>query len=128
MDTAQLAAALEDGSLPPAQFSHANHVRVGWHYLQQQPLREAAYHFRDVLIAYVRKLGAEDKFHLTLTLAFMHLIHQRMTVADESWEQFAVRNPDLFTDARGLIARHYSPDRLEQGRQAFAEPDISPLP
>jgi len=128
MDAASLAAALEDGTLPPAQFNHCNHVRVGWHYLCQRSLPEAAHQLRDVLQAYVRKLGAEDKFHLTLTLAFMHVIHARMGPADEPWESFAARNPDLFNDARSLIGRHYSAEQLSLGRQAFAEPDRRPLP
>lgn len=128
MDTATLVAALEAGTLPPAEFTHRNHVRAAWHYLRQRPLRDAAYGFRDTLIAYVRKLGAEDKFHLTLTLAFMHVIHERMGKSDESWDDFATRNPELFNGAKGLIARHYSPARLDQGRVHFAEPDLSALP
>lgn len=128
MTEAELAAELERGTLPPAQFNHANHVRVGWHYLQRQSLRDAAYHLRDVLQAYVRKLGAEDKFHLTLTLAFMHLIFERMGSSGESWDSFRARNPDLFNDAHSLIGRHYSAGRLADGRQQFAEPDRRPLP
>lgn len=128
MDTATLVAELEAGTLAPAEFTHSNHVRAAWHVLRQRPLRDAAFHFRDTLIAYVCKLGAQDKFHLTLTLAFMHLIHARMAAADENWEEFAARNPELFSDAKGLIAAHYSPARLAEGRQSFTEPDLAPLP
>ena len=128
MDSAALAAALEAGSLPPAEFSHANHVRLGWHYLQRRSLRDAAYHLRDVLQAYVQKLGAGEKFHLTLTLSFMHLIYERMGPAEESWEDFCARNPDLFSEARSLIGQHYSAERLDAGRASFAESDRLPLP
>jgi len=118
---------LEDGTLPPSGFSHRNHVHVAWHYLQQRPLPQAAGHFAAVLRAYVARIGAADKFHLTLTMAFMHLIQVRR-LPDENWEAFALRNPELFEAARSLIARHYSPEALERGRKEFVEPDLEPLP
>lgn len=126
--TESLAHALEDGSLPPAQFGHASHVRAGWHYLRTRPFADAATHFQEILLAYVRRLNAQEKFHLTLTRALLHLIHARMTVPQESWEDFAVRNADLFGDAKGLINRHYSAEQLGRGRQQWAEPDRLPLP
>jgi hypothetical protein len=125
---AELVRQLEAGTLPAAEFSHRNHVRAGWFYLNQLPLRDAAHKFRDTLLRYVRGLGAEDKFHLTLTLAFMHVIRARMNEPSESWESFAARNPDLFDNARSLIARHYSAARMADGRHQFAEPDLAPLP
>ena len=127
MEERELIAQLEAGTLDPREFSHHSHVRAGRHYLLALPLREAAHRFRDVLQAYVRKLGAEPKFHLTLTLAFMHLIHERMR-AGESWETFAARNPELFAEAKALIARHYSAPALERGRAQFVEPDRLALP
>lgn len=128
MDEQQLLDALRSGTLPPAQFNHRNHVRAAWACLRRRPLREAAHEFRDILLAYVRSAGAEDKFHLTLTLAFMHIIHARIVDGDESWDSFAARNPDLFANARSLIARHYTAARIAGGKQQFAEPDGEPLP
>jgi hypothetical protein len=129
MDSTELLRQLSDGSLPPASFTHANHVRAGWQCLREHDrLAVAAHAFRDLLLAYVRHVGAEEKFHLTLTLAFMHIIHARMGSADEAWEAFAKRNPDLFSDARSLIARHYSATRIDAGKLEFAEPDGVPLP
>jgi hypothetical protein len=120
---------LDDGSLPPAEFSHRNHVRAAWHCLRRgATLRDAAYGFRDVLLRYVRSIGAEDKFHLTLTLAFMHIIHARMGMDGETWDAFAARNPDLFDNAKSLVARHYSAARIAAGKVEFAEPDGEPLP
>ncbi len=127
MELPALIRALEDGTLPPSEFSHRSHVQAGWFYLQHWPLREAAHRFRDSLRAYVRGLGAEEKFHVTLTLAFMHLIHER-TRAGESWDAFAARNPELFDDARALMSRHYTADALARGGLAFVEPDCATLP
>ena len=120
---------LEDGSLAPADFTHLNHVHAAWQCLRQHDaLPRAAHAFSDTLLAYVRRVGAEDKFHLTLTLAFMHIIHARMGADDEIWDVFEARNPDLFSDARSLVGRHYSAARIATGRHQFAEPDGAPLP
>jgi hypothetical protein len=120
---------LGDGSLPASEFSHRNHVRAAWHCLRQgASLRDSAHGFRDLLLHYVRAIGAEDKFHQTLTLAFMHIIHARMGEAGETWDAFAARNPDLFSSAQSLIARHYTAARMAAGRVQFAEPDGEPLP
>lgn len=127
----ELLVALENGTLPASEFNHYNHVRAAWHCLNNLPLREAAHSFREVLLSYVRRLGVEDKFHLTLTFAFMHLIHERMKASGaESWDDFVARNPDLFANARELVSRYYSPGRLatEDARRAFVEPDLAALP
>jgi hypothetical protein len=126
----ELLVALENGTLPPAQFTHYNHVRAAWHCLQQLPLREAAHSFRDVLMSYVRKQGVEDKFHLTLTFAFMHLIHERIKATPGDWEDFVAANADLFSDARRLVSQYYSPGRLlsDNARRQFVEPDLAALP
>jgi len=129
MDESELLRRLADGSLAPGEFTHRNHVRAAWRCLSEGPsLSAAAHRFRDLLLDYVRSVGALDKFHLTLTLAFMHIIHARMGDAGETWDAFAARNPDLLTDARSLIARHYSAARIAAGRAQFAEPDQAPLP
>lgn len=127
MTAAELLAGLEDGSLPPSRFGHREHVHAAWGCLQNAPLRAAAHRFRDLLRSYTQRLGAEQKFHLTMTLAFMHLIHERLR-AGEDWAAFAARNADLFDDARGMIERHYSPAVLAGGRSAFVEPDRAALP
>jgi hypothetical protein len=130
MDGEQLLAGLADGSLPPREFCHRNHVRAAWTCLQRMPLRVAAHRFGELLQRYVTQVGAEDKFHLTLTFAFMHLIHERMKASPADWDGFVATNPDLFADAKSLVARFYSPGRLMtvEARRAFVEPDLAPLP
>ena len=125
-----LLASLRDGSLPPAEFNHTNHLRAAWLILHDHPLPEAAEEFRAVLQAYVRRLGAEDKFHRTLTDALLYLLRDRMTQCPGDWPAFQARNPDLFENAKSLLARHYSPVRLDsaEARMRFVEPDREPLP
>lgn len=131
LDGRQLLAGLADCTLPPAQFSHRNHVRAAWQCLRERPLPEAAEHFAGLLQAYVKHLNAQDKYHHTLTLALMHLIHRRMQLAPTGdWDAFTAANADLFSDAKALIGRHYSAQALgsDAARRGFVEPDLAALP
>lgn len=131
MNDADFLAALEDGSLPLAEFSHRNHLRAGWLYLERQPLPEAAMTCALAIRNYATRHGAPEKFHLTLTLAFMHIIaNLREGHPSTDWESFVAACPDLQRDAQRLIARHYSPPLLEsdRARKTFVPPDREPLP
>lgn len=125
-----LLTALDDGTLPPAEFNHANHIRAAWYCLNTLPLRIAAHAFREVLEHYVTRVGAQDKFHLTLTYAFMHLIRERIKDSSGDWDRFVADNPDLFDNAQALVGRYYSPGRLmsAEARRQFLEPDLAALP
>ena len=118
---------LADGSLPPAQFSHGAHVEVAWELLRQLPLEQAEQRFCTLVTDYVRNLGAEDKFHRTVSMALIRIMAARRHPQGD-WEEFRLLNEDLFRDARGQLARYYSAERLAEGRQRFVEPDLRPLP
>ncbi|MDP3858740.1 MAG: hypothetical protein Q8Q73_13365 [Stagnimonas sp.] len=126
MTGAELIAGLAAGSLPPAHFNHAAHVQVAWELLRQLPPAQAEARFCELILAYVRALGAEPKFHRTLSLALLRLIAARMR-PDEDWPRFQQRCPELFGDARNLLARHYSPQALAAGRDQDLPPDLLPL-
>ncbi|WP_020650549.1 hypothetical protein [Solimonas variicoloris] len=123
---------LADGSLPPAAFDHVRHVEAAWQCLQQAPDRAAAeQRFVALLRGYVAALGAETKYHHTLTIALLRLIEaRRRQMPQADWDTFAAAHPELFGEARSLVARHYSAQRLGSAaaRQDFVEPDLAPLP
>lgn len=124
-------AALEDGSLPAAEFSHRNHLRAAWLYLERHPLPEAAMYCALAIQKYAAGLGVPEKFHLTLTLAFMHIIAElRAQHPAGDWETFLAACPDLQRDAKGIVSRYYSAALLEseRARRTFVPPDLVPLP
>jgi hypothetical protein len=130
LDGRALLAGLADGSLPAGAFSHRNHVRAAWQCLREDPLPQAAQRFTGLLRQFVGQIGAADKYHHTLTVAFMHLIDVRRRAAPGDWDGFERAHPELFRDAQRLIEQHYSPALLKtpEAHSGFIEPDRAPLP
>jgi hypothetical protein len=56
------------------------------------------------------------KYHETMTRAWFELVAQAETLD---------AHPELLD--RSLLARYYSPDRLDAGRNEWLEPDLEPL-
>ncbi len=127
LNAAALIAGLADGSLPPARFGHEAHLMVARELLLQAPAAEAERRFCELLRGYVRGLGAEDKFHLSLSIALLRLIAVRLR-PEEDWPAFRTRCPELFGEVRSLLAVHYSDAGLAAGRHRFVAPDRLPLP
>jgi hypothetical protein len=126
MTDEQLVAAFESTELPGDQFTHVNHVRVAWWYLQQASLPEALLRFSTALRRFAESKGAARKYHETITVAYMLMIAGR--VADHpnwSWDQFAAANPDLFVRTPSPLAAFYTEETLksERARTTFVMPD-----
>ncbi len=140
-DDHNLIRSLEDCTLP--EFHHADHVRVAWILLQQQPLAEVIPRFAASLKRYATHKGSPGLYHETITWAFMSAIGERLRhlggdgetdgkanggeSSRSSWEEFRDGNPDLFQDFRGFLERYYSPERLDSdaARNQFLLPDRS---
>jgi hypothetical protein len=123
--------AFESGTLPRAHFDHRGHLRAAWLYLERHPLPEAAARCAATIRAYAIGQGDHEKFHHTLTLAFMHIVAERRHAHPAAdFDTFLAAAPELLTGARALIARHYSPARLRtpEARHGFVPPDRAPLP
>ena len=70
------------------------------------------------------KAGHAEAFNLTVTLAFLALIGERMASQEApDFEAFAARNPDLLE--KGVLRRWYPAQRLSStlARRTFLLPD-----
>jgi hypothetical protein len=121
-------AAFLEASLAPASFTHHAHLHAAWLLLQRMPLEDAVGAACDALAAIARRHGAPEKFHRTVTEAYVRLIASRGPAA--SWDAFLAANADLAQDGRRLLARYYSDDLLHSSaaRERFLAPDRDPLP
>jgi hypothetical protein len=107
LDDAELVARFEAATLPPADYRHREHLRVGFAMLRGAELAEAAQRFRRALQRYVAAIGAADKYHETLTWAYLVLVQQRMRDGDADSRAFLARHPDLLDHRGGALARYY---------------------
>ena len=121
--TRSLMGRLETGDLEPGSFGHREHLQAAWEVLGDGPFLEAATRYARAIERFARQAGAADKYHLTVTLAYLSLIAERMAAADHaSFDAFLAANPDLEGNA---LAPYYSPERLstEVARRVFLLPD-----
>ncbi len=124
-------AAIAAGALPASAFDHRQHLRLAWLHLQRAPLAEAIERTCADIQCFAQHHGATTKFHRTVTEALLRLMAAR-GAADplQDWPTFERRNTALLTDARALLALHYSPTLLAslEARLCFQPPDLLPLP
>ena len=96
-----LVRAFEDHTLDPVKFRHREHLYVAWCYLKSLPLEEALARYVRNLQSLTRALGVPQKYHATITWAFVILVHE------------AMQDPELEGSGFGaLLARH--PSLLDQ--------------
>ena len=115
----------EEGTLPNSDFHHRDHVRLAWLYLEKYPALEALARFTDGLKRFAAAHGHPGLYHETITWAYLFLIHERKAgPRDETWEEFAARNPDLLGWNPSILDRYYDRETLfsERARQVFVMP------
>lgn len=109
LDDDELVARFEALAIAPAQVRHREHVRLAYAMLRGADFGEAAVRFRRALRRFAGAVGAADKYHETLTWAYLALVAQRMaedpTVT--SSHELIARHPDLVDHHRGVVARYY---------------------
>lgn len=117
-------------TLDPTHFDHRGHIRLGWLYTTKNSLPVAISKTCDGIQRYAGSLGADDKFHYTLTEAFVRLIAFRQAARPTaSFDQFLDQNADLVDNALPLIQQHYSEALLEtsEAKIRSVTPDLLPI-
>jgi len=117
----------EDGATDAASFHHAEHVRLAFEYLCRYSVPVALERFSDALKRFAAAQGKAQRYHETITWAYLLLIHERQARAgcSQTWEEFAERNPDLLVWKGGVLATLYRPETLDSdlARRTFVLPD-----
>ena len=110
MTDEELIAGFESAELPPESFSHVEHVRAAWWYLERYPFPDALGRFCDAIRRFAAAKGKAERYHETITVAYMLLIAERLDdIRGATWTEFADRNGDLLrtqaVDSRPLLQR-----------------------
>lgn len=119
----------EGGDLDPSSFDHAAHVRVGHALVRDLGFIAALPRYAAGLRLMSARVGRPERFHATVTTAFLALIGERLlTRPAATFEAFATDNPDLFN--RDCLLGLYSADRLNSpaARTTFLLPKPGQVP
>jgi hypothetical protein len=126
MTDAEFITQLESCRLAEVEFDHAAHVRAGYLYLRHAKFPQALARMCSAIAAYSASLGRADRYHETITIGFMALIHERMCVRGDggSWQRFKDQCPELF---RKEILLDYYPKAVLESAEARARLVLMPV-
>jgi hypothetical protein len=113
MSDDEFLAALEACSLSEREFDHAAHVRAAYLYARSGDLASALVKMRRAIQTFARSLGKADRYHETITVAYLALIRQTLHEYGDGggWEGFVQANKWLLE--RDLLLRFYPRTQLE---------------
>lgn len=120
--------AFENCEIAGQSFRHADHVRLAWIYVTSYGLEVAEQRFCEGLQRLASHLGVPEKYHLTLTLAWLRAVSARVTPGRaKSFEDWIAAHPALLD--RGFLHHYYSESLLAspEARASWVEPDRRPL-
>lgn len=128
MTDEEFLAALESCTLPESEFGHVSHVRAAYLYLRQSDFAGALERIRRAIRNYAAHAGKPDRYHETITVAYVALIQQHICERGDAggWVAFARENPELFKP--DLLSQFYPEAQLasELARRVFLLPGSSP--
>ncbi len=116
--------------LKPELFSHEAHLRLAWIKITKNGVQKAEEDIQSQIKSFVKHVGAEDKYHTTLTLAAIKIVNQFIQKSESgSFKDFISEFPRLKSNFKELIQSHYSSDIFisKQARLNYLEPDLLPF-
>jgi hypothetical protein len=116
--------ALESCTLSERDFGHAAHVRAAYLYLGVSGFAQALQKIQSAIRGYAASLGKPDRYHETITVAYLALIRQALYERGDGggWTAFSRDNPQLLE--RGLLLQFYPQAQLDSdlARRVFLLP------
>ncbi len=111
--------AFESCELSPDLFHHRDHIRLARIYVELDGAAEATERFRTYLRKFAAHIGKSEKYHETITVAWMRLVVH--AVKHGGLEELMLKT---------YIEKFYSPELLatDAARMGFVEPDRAGLP
>ncbi len=117
-------------TLNPELFSHEAHLRLAWLLIDTYGLKKTEVQIQELLRNFVTHVGAQDKYHVTITLIAMKIMNHFMQKSNtNNFKDFIAENIQLKINFNGLIGSHYSFDLFKStnAKREFVEPDLFPF-
>src|SRR5262249_52537108 len=105
-------AEFESCRFPNAQFRHADHIRLAWIYLRRYDYQAAEKRMRRSIREFACHLGADQKYHETITILWMRLVNAalQLTSKPSNFSEFASAHTWLLN--KEAIFEFYSRDLI----------------
>ena len=110
------------------RFGLREHVRLTWLAVRRHGTAVAIDLVSEGIRRTARYAGAPQKYHATMSRAWVLLVGHHAVDGEEDFDRFIARHPALL-DKR-LLAAHYRSSTLASpaARTGWIEPDLRPLP
>ena len=125
---AELIDSFEACNIDVSKFGHVDHIGIAYEMLSLYDFLTATRRYAESINAIATTAGAAQKFNITITIAFLSLIAERMEVTrHNTFDEFIEQNQDLLS--RDVLERWYMPERLKSdlARTVFLLPNNTPL-
>ena len=119
----ELTKRFEAADIDPAAFGHEEHIRVAVDMLNAYGFADCAARYANCIRTISIEVGAPDKFNITITLAFLSLIAERLAAAPTTdCDAFVRQNQDLLS--KSVLLDWYTEEQLQSdvARQVFLLP------
>ena len=123
VEVSELTRLFESGQIDPESFSHESHLLVAYDMLRKYDFMDAATRYVQGIKSLAESVGVPEKVNITVTLAFLSVIAERITQSHHSdFERFLEENSDLLS--RNLLKNWYTDDQLasDLARTSFVMP------
>jgi hypothetical protein len=121
----EFARALEACEISNADFHHRDHVRLAWFYLRSYGAEAADQRISAAIRNFAERHGKLDKYHHTMTIAWMRLVAPAAALA--SFDAVTAAFPRLLD--KTYLREFYSDELLssDAAKKTFVEPDKQPF-
>lgn len=117
-------------SLDPSTFDHEAHLRLVWLQIEENGFQQAQINIQNLIQNFVKHVGAEEKYHKTLTITAIEIVNHFMSKkASKTFKEFISEFPKLKNNFKELIEQHYSYDIFQsaKAKNEYLEPDLIPF-
>jgi hypothetical protein len=126
----EFVSAFLDGSLPPGEFHHRDHLRLTWCLVRQRGVEAATDAITTGIRRYAAHHGQAAKYHETLTQFWIRIVAHLMATRPDiaAFETFVATFPRLLD--KDLPYRHWRRETMGSAtaRTGWIEPDLLALP
>lgn len=122
-DFSNLAHQFEAHVIDPSEFRHIDHIGVAYEMFHTHGFLTTLIKFSEAIESIATKAGVPEKFKVTITLAFLSVIAERIHRTEHNnFDEFIERNKDLLS--KSLLEKLYSAERLDSdlARKVFLLP------